>query len=151
MPTPDFGVFQAAQTQQLLFSRFLCTPLASQCPPEGRPQGDTPANAIEEELFFLQSTAQQLRQTAQQQKEQIRTDQETIRELTTKLSRCENGLELTFQDSPASSSSSSHWGVPRPDTMGDLPWDSPAMIHELEEAVRTIKDRIDKIEGYGRL
>ncbi|XP_042323590.1 neuronal pentraxin receptor [Sceloporus undulatus] len=122
-----------------LFSRFLCTPLlASECPPEeGGPQGDTPA-AAPEELLFLQSTAQQLRQTAQQQKEQIRTDQETIRELTTKLSRCENGLELTFQDSP--------WGGHRPDTMGDLPWDSPAMIHELEEAVRTLKDRIDKIE-----
>ncbi|XP_062989604.1 neuronal pentraxin receptor [Elgaria multicarinata webbii] len=131
------------QQHQQLFSRFLCTPLTVECPSEGRPQGDSPgaaAAAASEELFFLQSTAEQLRQTAQQQKEQIRTDQETIRELTSKLSQCENGLEITFQDSP------SVWGVPRQDTMGDLPWDSPAMIQELEEAVRALKDRIDKIE-----
>uniref|UniRef100_A0A670XS82 Neuronal pentraxin receptor n=1 Tax=Pseudonaja textilis TaxID=8673 RepID=A0A670XS82_PSETE len=111
------------QQQQQLFSRFLCTPLTVECPAEGSPQGDSPAAAAaaaaaaSEELFFLQSTAEQLRQTAQQQKEQIGTDQETIRELTTKLSQCENGLELTFQDSP------SVWGVPR-----------------------SLKDRIDKIE-----
>nr|XP_006119028.1 neuronal pentraxin receptor [Pelodiscus sinensis] len=30
--------------------------------------------------------------------------------------------------------------------MGDLPWDSPAMVQELEDAVRSLKDRIDKIE-----
>ncbi|XP_026552211.1 neuronal pentraxin receptor [Pseudonaja textilis] len=136
------------QQQQQLFSRFLCTPLTVECPAEGSPQGDSPAAAAaaaaaaSEELFFLQSTAEQLRQTAQQQKEQIGTDQETIRELTTKLSQCENGLELTFQDSP------SVWGVPRQDAMpmDDLSWDSPAMIRELEEAVRSLKDRIDKIE-----
>ncbi|KAM3833811.1 neuronal pentraxin receptor [Vipera latastei] len=134
------------QQQQQLFSRFLCTPLTVECPAEGSPQGDSPAAAAaaaaSEELFFLQSTAEQLRQTAQQQKEQIRTDQETIRELTTKLSRCENGLELSFQDSP------SVWGIPRQDAMpmDDLSWDSPVMIQELEEAVRSLKDRIDKIE-----
>uniref|UniRef100_A0A8D0CE88 Neuronal pentraxin receptor n=1 Tax=Salvator merianae TaxID=96440 RepID=A0A8D0CE88_SALMN len=128
------------QQHQQLFSRFLCTPLTVECPSEGSPQGDSPRAAASEELFFLQSTAEQLRQTAQQQKDQILSDQETIRELTNKLSQCENGLELSFQDSP------SVWGVPRQDTMGDLPWDSPAMIQELEEAVRTLKDRIDKIE-----
>lgn len=134
------------QQHQQLFSRFLCTPLTVECPAEGSPQGDSPAAAAaaaaSEELFFLQSTAEQLRQTAQQQKEQIRTDQETIRELTTKLSQCENGLELSFQDS------SSVWGIPRQDAMpmDDLSWDSPVMIQELEEAVRSLKDRIDKIE-----
>ncbi|XP_066489311.1 neuronal pentraxin receptor [Tiliqua scincoides] len=129
------------QQHQQLFSRFLCTPLAAECPSEGTPQGDSPgAAATTEELFALQSTAEQLRQRAQQQKDQIRIDQETIRELTTKLSQCENGLELSFQDS------ASVWGVPRHDTMGDLPWDSPAMIQELEDAVRSLKDRIDKIE-----
>ncbi|XP_053109199.1 neuronal pentraxin receptor [Hemicordylus capensis] len=128
------------QQHQQLFSRFLCTPLTVECPSEGSPQGDSPGAAASEELFFLQSTAEQLRQTAQQQKDQILVDQETIRELTTKLSKCENGLELTFQDSP------SVWGIPRQDTMGDLPWDSPTMIQELEEAVRTLKDRIEKIE-----
>ncbi|KAL8221902.1 UNVERIFIED_CONTAM: hypothetical protein K2H54_074635 [Gekko kuhli] len=128
------------QQHQQLFSRFLCTPLTVECPSEGSPQGDSPGAAAKEELFFLQSTAEQLRQTAQQQKDQILIDQKTIRELTTKLSQCENGLELSFQDS------ASVWGVPRHDTMGDLPWDSPAMIQELEEAVRTLKDRIDKME-----
>uniref|UniRef100_A0ACB8FN52 Uncharacterized protein n=1 Tax=Sphaerodactylus townsendi TaxID=933632 RepID=A0ACB8FN52_9SAUR len=129
------------QQHQQLFSRFLCTPLTVECPSEGSPQGDSPGAAANEELFFLQSTAEQLRQTAQKQKDQILIDQKTIRELTTKLSRCENGLELSFQDS------ASVWGVPQHDTMGDLPWDSPAMIQELEEAVKTLKDRIDKIEA----
>ncbi|XP_015274698.1 PREDICTED: neuronal pentraxin receptor [Gekko japonicus] len=128
------------QQHQQLFSRFLCTPLTVECPSEGSPQGDSPGAAAKEELFFLQSTAEQLRQTAQQQKDQILIDQKTIRELTTKLSQCENGLELSFQDS------ASVWGVPRHDTMGDLPWDSPAVMQELEEAVRTLKDRIDKME-----
>nr|XP_060633048.1 neuronal pentraxin receptor isoform X1 [Anolis sagrei ordinatus] len=123
------------EQHQQLFSRFLCTPLASECPSEGGPQGDGPGlpASASEELFFLQSTAEQLRQTARQQKEQIRTDQETIRELTTKLSRCENGLERGFQDDDGGA-------------MRDLPWDSPALVRELEEAVRALKGRIDKIE-----
>ncbi|XP_061495135.1 neuronal pentraxin receptor [Rhineura floridana] len=128
------------QQHQQLFSRFLCTPLTVECPSDGSPQGDSPGAAASEELFFLQSTAEQLRQTAQQQEDQILIDQETIRELTTKLSQCENGLELSYQDS------SSVWGIPRQDTMGDLPLDSPAMFQELEDAVRSLKDRIDKIE-----
>ncbi|XP_029768658.1 neuronal pentraxin receptor [Terrapene carolina triunguis] len=126
------------QHHQQLFSRFLCTPLPAECPSDSPPPGDGPAPA--EDLFFLHAAAEQLRQTALQQKDQILSDQETIRELTGKLSQCESGLELSFQDS------ASLWGGPRKDTMGDLPWDSPAMVQELEDAVRSLKDRIDKIE-----
>uniref|UniRef100_A0A7M4FN07 Neuronal pentraxin receptor n=1 Tax=Crocodylus porosus TaxID=8502 RepID=A0A7M4FN07_CROPO len=122
-----------------LFGRFLCTPLAVECPSESPPQGDAPLPGADD-LVFLQSTAEQLRQTALQQKDQILLDQETIRELSGKLSQCESGLELSFQDS------ASLWGGARKETMGDLPWDSSTMVQELEEAVRALKDRIDKIE-----
>uniref|UniRef100_F7AX29 Chromo domain-containing protein n=1 Tax=Monodelphis domestica TaxID=13616 RepID=F7AX29_MONDO len=112
----------------LLFSRFLCTPLVTECPTASdgaAVQGDGPGSGQqqrqrEEELLALQSTAEQLRQTALQQKARIRADQEAIRELTGKLGRCESGLQLPFQDTgPAG----------RQDTMSDGPaWDSPAVV-----------------------
>uniref|UniRef100_A0A8C0VXS6 Pentraxin (PTX) domain-containing protein n=3 Tax=Castor canadensis TaxID=51338 RepID=A0A8C0VXS6_CASCN len=115
-----------------LFSRFLCTPLAAACP-SGTEQGD--AAGEREELLLLQSTAEQLRQTALQQEARIRADQDTIRELTGKLGRCESGLPRGLQDAG-----------PRRDTMADGAWDSPALILELEDAVRALRDRIDRIE-----
>ncbi|XP_058529716.1 neuronal pentraxin receptor, partial [Ochotona princeps] len=116
-----------------LFSRFLCTPLAAACP-SGTEQGDAAAGE-REELLLLQSTAEQLRQTALQQEARIRADQDTIRELTGKLGRCESGLPRGLQDAG-----------PRRDTMADGPWDSPALLLELENAVRALRDRIDRIE-----
>lgn len=119
-----------------LFSRFLCTPLAAACP-SGTEQGDAAGAAPgeREELLLLQSTAEQLRQTALQQEARIRADQDTIRELTGKLGRCESGLPRGLQDAG-----------PRRDTMADGAWDSPALILELEDAVRALRDRIDRIE-----
>ncbi|XP_006865327.1 PREDICTED: neuronal pentraxin receptor [Chrysochloris asiatica] len=116
-----------------LFSRFLCTPLAAACPSGAEP-GDA-AGGEHEELLLLQSTAEQLRQTALQQEARIRADQDTIRELTGKLGRCESGLPRGLQDAG-----------PRRDTMADGPWDSPALVLELEDAVRALRDRIDRIE-----
>ncbi|XP_005379716.2 PREDICTED: neuronal pentraxin receptor [Chinchilla lanigera] len=116
-----------------LFSRFLCTPLAAACP-SGTEQGDAAAGE-REELLLLQSTAEQLRQTALQQEARIRADQDTIRELTGKLGRCESGLPRGLQDAG-----------PRRDTMADGAWDSPALVLELEDAVRALRDRIDRIE-----
>ncbi|XP_038496676.1 neuronal pentraxin receptor isoform X3 [Canis lupus familiaris] len=116
-----------------LFSRFLCTPLAAACP-SGAEQGDAAAGE-REELLLLQSTAEQLRQTALQQEARIRADQDTIRELTGKLGRCESGLPRGLQDAG-----------PRRDAMADGPWDSPALVLELEDAVRALRDRLDRIE-----
>ncbi|XP_074125759.1 LOW QUALITY PROTEIN: neuronal pentraxin receptor [Sminthopsis crassicaudata] len=153
LPLPGGGELLASARplqHPLLFSRFLCTPLASECPTAAdgaAVQGDGPGSGQqqqqqrqrEEELLALQSTAEQLRQTALQQKARIRADQEAIRELTGKLGRCESGLAAALQDA----------GAPRAarDTMSDGPaWDSPAVVRELEEAVRALKDRIEKIE-----
>nr|XP_003586201.2 neuronal pentraxin receptor [Bos taurus] len=116
-----------------LFSRFLCTPLAAACPSGAEPGDAAPGER--EELLLLQSTAEQLRQTALQQEARIRADQDTIRELTGKLGRCESGLPRGLQEAG-----------PRRDTMADGPWDSPALILELEDAVRALRDRIDRIE-----
>ncbi|KAG8511174.1 Neuronal pentraxin receptor, partial [Galemys pyrenaicus] len=120
-----------------LFSRFLCTPLAAACPSGAEPGDATGAAPGErEELLLLQSTAEQLRQTALQQEARIRADQDTIRELTGKLGRCESGLPRGLQD-PG----------PRRDTMADGAWDSPALILELEDAVRALRDRLDRLES----
>nr|XP_004610768.1 unnamed protein product [Sorex araneus] len=86
--------------------------------------------------LLLQSTAEQLRQTALQQEARIRADQDTIRELTGKLGRCESGLPRGLQGGAG----------PRRDTMADGAWDSPALLRELEDAVRALRDRIDRLE-----
>lgn len=118
-----------------LLSRFLCTPLAAACP-SGTEQGDAAGERAE--LLLLQSTAEQLRQTALQQEARIRADRDTIRELTGKLGRCESGLPRGLQDAG-----------PRRDTMADGAWDSPALLLELEDAVRALRDRIERIEVSG--
>ncbi|CAO2601711.1 Neuronal pentraxin receptor, partial [Lemmus lemmus] len=115
-----------------LLSRFLCTPLATACP-SGAEQGDAAGERAE--LLLLQSTAEQLRQTALQQEARIRADRDTIRELTGKLGRCESGLPRGLQDAG-----------PRRDTMADGAWDSPTLLLELEDAVRALRDRIERIE-----
>ncbi|KAM4651830.1 neuronal pentraxin receptor [Discoglossus pictus] len=118
------------------FSRLLCTPLAMECPSDVQRDAPQPAG---DEVFSLQNTAEQLRQTVLQQKKQIHTDQEAIRELTNKLSRCENGLGKNLKEGTDA------WSH-KEGAMGDLPLDSPQAVQDLEEAVRTLKDRIEKIE-----
>ncbi|KAM6306761.1 neuronal pentraxin receptor-like [Podargus strigoides] len=119
-----------------LFSRFVCMQLSAECPDTGPGSGPGP-----EELLTLRSAAAQLRRTALEQKERIRRDQETIRELTGKLSRCEGGL----QTSPAAHPAAGLRAAPRPGTMGHPPAEPPA-VRELEEAVRALQDRMDRIE-----
>ncbi|XP_043922247.1 neuronal pentraxin receptor [Protopterus annectens] len=115
-------------------SQFLCTPLVDMCSSVGSKDA-----SVVGDVLFLQTTAEQLRQTALQQKNQILSDQQTIKDLTGKLSQCENGLELSFRDT------SEGWGS-RKETMGDLPVESDEAIEELERAVITLKDRIEKLE-----
>uniref|UniRef100_A0A8B9M8B2 Neuronal pentraxin receptor n=1 Tax=Accipiter nisus TaxID=211598 RepID=A0A8B9M8B2_9AVES len=126
-----------------LFSRFVCTPLSAECPVTGPGTGPGP-----EELLALRSAAAQLRRTALEQKERIRMDQETIRELTGKLSRCEGGLRTAVPPAAAAAAAVPPAGLraaPRPGTMGHPPAEPPA-VRELEEAVRALQDRIDRIE-----
>ncbi|XP_055458942.1 neuronal pentraxin receptor, partial [Psammomys obesus] len=129
---PAASVFPPPPPAGPLLSRFLCTPLAAACP-SGAEQGDAAGERAE--LLLLQSTAEQLRQTALQQEARIRADRDTIRELTGKLGRCESGLPRGLQDAG-----------PRRDTMADGAWDSPALLLELEDAVRALRDRIERIE-----
>lgn len=118
------------------FSRLICTPLAVECASDMQRDAHQP----HDEILSLQTTAEQLRQTVLQQKKQISTDQEAIRELTGKLNRCENGLDKIYKQG-----SIDGWGS-KEGAMGDLPLDSPQAVQELEEAVRTLKDRIERIE-----
>lgn len=134
-----------------LFSRFVCTPLSAECPATGTGPAAGPGP---EELLALRSAAAQLRRTALEQKERIRMDQETIRELTGKLSRCEGGLRTppAAAASPAAAAAAAAGlrAAPRPGTMGHPPAEPPA-VRELEEAVRALQDRIDRIEVRGML
>ncbi|XP_008494794.2 neuronal pentraxin receptor [Calypte anna] len=130
-----------------LFSRFVCTPLSSECPATGTGTGTgTGTSPAPEELLALRSAAAQLRRTALEQKERIRMDQETIRELTGKLSRCEGGLRNPpGPPAAAAPPAAGLRAAPRPGTMGHPPAEPPA-VRELEEAVRALQDRIDRIE-----
>ncbi|XP_043535392.1 neuronal pentraxin-2-like isoform X1 [Chiloscyllium plagiosum] len=113
-------------------SRFLCLPLAQDCP----------SPSIREDLLLLRSTADHLRQMVIQQEQQILNDQETIRELTGKLSRCENGQELdSFQNNPEEYA----WDAAR-NSLEDGTEDSERTVLELEHSVYSLKNNIEKLE-----
>ncbi|XP_048377303.1 neuronal pentraxin-2-like isoform X2 [Stegostoma tigrinum] len=113
-------------------SRFLCLPLAQDCP----------SPSIREDLLLMRSTADHLRQMVIQQEQQILNDQETIRELTGKLSRCENGQELdSFQNNPEEYA----WDAGR-NSLEDGTEDSEHTIQELEHSVYSLKNNIEKLE-----
>uniref|UniRef100_UPI00398F8DAA neuronal pentraxin-2-like n=1 Tax=Pristiophorus japonicus TaxID=55135 RepID=UPI00398F8DAA len=106
-------------------SRFLCLPLAQDCP----------SPSAREDLLLLRTTAAHLRLMVSQQEGQMAQDQETIRELTVKLSRCEGGQgPSSFQNHPE----------------GD-PWEggegSEQMVLELERTIHSLKDSIANLEG----
>ncbi|XP_067830335.1 neuronal pentraxin-2-like, partial [Heptranchias perlo] len=114
-------------------SRFLCLPLAQDCP----------SPSIREDLLLLRTTADHLRQMVIQQEDQIVNDQETIRELTGKLSRCENGQELgSFQNNPEEYA----WDVGE-NSLGDGTEDSDRTVLELEQTINSLKDNIENLEG----
>nr|XP_032822838.1 neuronal pentraxin-2-like isoform X1 [Petromyzon marinus] len=98
----------------------------------------------------------ELRETVLRQKETILEQRESIRDLTTKLQRCEG------TDTLASSSSSStkhlHARLPGAkqapgkwrDTMGDLPRDPGEVIEQLGRTVQSLKDRLESLEQKHR-
>ncbi|XP_041033558.1 neuronal pentraxin-2-like [Carcharodon carcharias] len=114
-------------------SRFLCLPLAQDCP----------SPSIREDLILLRITADHLRQMVIQQEEQILSDQETIRELTGKLSRCESGQELgSFQNNPEEYA----WDVGR-SSLEDGTEESEQTVQELEHTIHSLKNSIENLEG----
>ncbi|XP_066563727.1 neuronal pentraxin receptor [Amia ocellicauda] len=141
--------------QQFSFSRMVCTPIpAGECKmkPPGKTklqQADDPSLYAGEDWGFLRTAAEELRQTVMQQKQQIRSDQDTIRELTGKLSECESGLEE--RSLPAALLGSRQY-TERSMSGDDAPASavqlhSARAVEELEQAIHQLKDRIEKLES----
>ncbi|KAJ7989727.1 hypothetical protein DPEC_G00307530 [Dallia pectoralis] len=124
-------------------SRFLCSAVPAgsdpKCPfdPTGnRVQITSPG---EDEL---QSTIFNLRETVLRQKETIVTQQGTIKELNSKLSRCESAEE----DSAGRSRGSSRRKDYSKNTMGDLPRDPTETIDQLGKTMQGLKGRLENLE-----
>ncbi|KAL0992669.1 hypothetical protein UPYG_G00096500 [Umbra pygmaea] len=137
-------------------SRLICTPIpAGECNPKNfQQQADDPSLYAGEDWGYLRATAKELRETVLQQKDQIINDQRTIRELSGKLSDCESGVE----GRRVSERSAGLWGGKRENKSHLMVRDSPLSpataqllttraVHELEQAMVQLKDRIDKLES----
>lgn len=126
-------------------NRFVCTAVPAgtdlSCPVSTTNRVQS-ASAQEEEL---RSTIVQLREITLQQRETIISQQGTIKELNTKLSRC----EAQVQDSPRDGKGRGQ-GSRRKDysknTMGDLPRDPTETIEQLGKTMQGLKDRLQSLE-----
>ncbi|XP_067279115.1 neuronal pentraxin-2a isoform X2 [Pseudorasbora parva] len=118
-------------------SRFVCTAVPAgadlSCPVEAtnRVQSTSPQ---EEEL---RNTIIQLREIILQQKETIVSQQGTIKELNSKLARCE---------ADAKSRGSARRKDYSKNTMGDLPRDPTESVEQLGKTMQSLKDRLESLE-----
>ncbi|KTG02307.1 hypothetical protein cypCar_00009523 [Cyprinus carpio] len=108
-------------------------PTIYRCPVEttNRVQSTSPQ---EEEL---RNTIIQLRETILQQKETIVSQQGTIKELNSKLARCE---------ADAKSRGSARRKDYSKNTMGDLPRDPTETVEQLGKTMQSLKDRLENLE-----
>ncbi|EDL89629.1 neuronal pentraxin II [Rattus norvegicus] len=126
-----------AQDNPIPGSRFVCTALPPEAARAGCPLPAMPmqggALSPEEEL---RAAVLQLRETVVQQKETLGAQREAIRELTSKLARCE-GL---------AGGKARGTGATGKDTMGDLPRDPGHVVEQLSRSLQTLKDRLESLE-----
>ncbi|XP_077591285.1 neuronal pentraxin-2a [Stigmatopora nigra] len=126
--------------------RFVCNaippgaePGCSDAPSGSRLQASVPVEDA------LRNTIIQLRESLLQQKETIVRQQGTIKELNSKLARCEAAAE----DSVPPGKSRGH-GSRRKDngknTMGDLPRDPGETINQLGKTMQSLKGRLESLE-----
>ncbi|KAJ8413688.1 hypothetical protein AAFF_G00081950 [Aldrovandia affinis] len=92
----------------------------------------------------LKDTVLDLRETILQQKETIVNQLGTIKELTSKLSRCES----TSEDSPPGGKyrGQGSWRKDNKNTMGDLPRDPSDTIDHLGKTMQSLKHRLENLE-----
>uniref|UniRef100_A0A8D3AT38 Neuronal pentraxin 2a n=1 Tax=Scophthalmus maximus TaxID=52904 RepID=A0A8D3AT38_SCOMX len=119
------------RTQDATGSRFVCNAI---------PPGADSSPAEDE----LRITIIQLRETILQQKETIVSQQGTIKELNSKLARCEAAAEVTPQGkSRGQGSRRKEYGK---NTMGDLPRDPGESIDQLGKTMQSLKGRLESLE-----
>uniref|UniRef100_A0A672FJ63 Neuronal pentraxin 2a n=1 Tax=Salarias fasciatus TaxID=181472 RepID=A0A672FJ63_SALFA len=136
----------AAQSQDATGSRFVCNAIPPGAEPGcgygstgNRVQSSTP---VEDEL---RNTIIQLRETILQQKETIVSQQGTIKELNSKLARCEAAADESTQGkSRGQGSRRKEYGK---NTMGDLPRDPGETIDQLGKTMQSLKGRLENLEG----
>lgn len=142
-------------------SRLVCTPIpAGECNAgKFEQQAEDPSLYAGEDWGYLRTTADELRQTVLQQKDQIQSDQRTIKELTGKLSECEQGVN--GRSGANRRSAAGLWGGNTKDVhldrvmVRDSPDSTADSVHlltvravdELEQAIAQLKDRIEKLES----
>uniref|UniRef100_A0A3Q3VZS5 Pentraxin (PTX) domain-containing protein n=1 Tax=Mola mola TaxID=94237 RepID=A0A3Q3VZS5_MOLML len=129
---------RAVRSQDATGSRFVCNaippgaePGCGYAPTGNRFQSSSP---VEDEL---RNTIIQLRETILQQKETIVSQQGSIKELNSKLARCE-----------ASADERKEGGK---NTMGDLPRDPGETIDQLGKTMQSLKGRLENLEHIGAL
>ncbi|TWW69865.1 Neuronal pentraxin-2, partial [Takifugu flavidus] len=136
---------RTVQSQDATGSRFVCNAIPPGAEPGcgygpfgSRVQSSSP---IEDEL---RNTIIQLRETILQQKETIVSQQGTIKELNTKLTRCEAAADESPQGKPRGPGSRrKEYGK---NTMGDLPRDPTETIDQLGKTMQTLKGRLENLE-----
>lgn len=133
------------RAQDATGSRFVCNaippgaePGCGYGPMGNRVQSTSP---VEDEL---RNTIIQLRETILQQKETIVIQQGTIKELNSKLVRCEAAADESSQGkSRGQGSRRKDYGK---NTMGDLPRDPGESIGQLDKTMQTLKGRLENLE-----
>uniref|UniRef100_A0A669E9P3 Neuronal pentraxin 2a n=1 Tax=Oreochromis niloticus TaxID=8128 RepID=A0A669E9P3_ORENI len=137
---------RAVRSQDATGSRFVCNaippgaePGCGYGPTGNRVQSSSP---VEDEL---RNTIIQLRETILQQKETIVSQQGTIKELNSKLARCEAAADESSQGkSRGQGSRRKEYGK---NTMGDLPRDPSETIDQLGKTMQSLKGRLENLES----
>uniref|UniRef100_A0A8C3ARH6 Neuronal pentraxin 2a n=1 Tax=Cyclopterus lumpus TaxID=8103 RepID=A0A8C3ARH6_CYCLU len=135
---------RTVRSQDATGSRFVCNAI----PPGAEPgcgYGPTgnrvqSSSTLEDEL---RNTIIQLRETILQQKETIVSHQGTIKELNSKLVRCEAAAESPPGKSRGQGSRRKEYVK---NTMGDLPRDPGDTIDQLGKTMQTLKGRLENLE-----
>lgn len=135
---------RTVRAQDATGSRFFCSAIPAGADPScsfepngNRVQSTSP---VEDEL---RNTILQLRETILQQKETIVSQQGTIKELNSKLARCEAAAEDSAGRSRGQSSRRKDYSK---NTMGDLPRDPTETIDQLGKTMQGLKGRLENLE-----
>lgn len=136
---------RSVRSQDATGSRFVCNAIPPGAEPGcgygasvNRVQSSSP---VEDEL---RNTIIQLRETILQQKETIVSQQGTIKELNSKLARCEAAAdEMAQGKSRGQGSRRKEYGK---NTMGDLPRDPSETIDQLGKTMQSLKGRLENLE-----
>ncbi|XP_036408945.1 neuronal pentraxin-1-like [Megalops cyprinoides] len=134
-------LFLEVSTQEMEQTQFICTSV----PKDMDLCAAVVQNAGQKE--DLKTTVMQLRETVLQQKETIMNQKDAIRELTSKLVRCESQSLSEPGDSTAGDRRKE---TASKNTMGDVSRGPSDTLGELEKTLQSLKQRLEKLEQFSR-